>query len=42
MQFDWEDDFEIEVKVENNQVILWANKDGLISRGCKKVCVNGQ
>ncbi|MBX7171462.1 MAG: hypothetical protein K1X72_10945 [Pyrinomonadaceae bacterium] len=31
MQFDWEDDFEMEVKIEKNQVILWANKEGLIS-----------
>jgi hypothetical protein len=31
MDFEWEDDFEIEVKIENNGVLLFANKEGLIS-----------
>jgi hypothetical protein len=31
MDFDWEDNFEIEVKIDKNTVLLWANKDGLIS-----------
>jgi hypothetical protein len=31
MQFDWDDNSEIEVKVEKNQVMLWANKEGLVS-----------
>ncbi|MBX7171113.1 MAG: hypothetical protein K1X72_09155 [Pyrinomonadaceae bacterium] len=31
MQFDWEDNFEIEVKIDKNTVLLWANKEGLIS-----------
>ncbi len=31
MEMKWEDGFEIAVKIENNAVIITANKEGLLS-----------
>ena len=30
-RFKWEDNFKVEVKIDNNTVIINANKEGLIS-----------
>lgn len=31
MEFDWDDNAEIEIKIEDKSVLLFANKEGLIS-----------